>query len=224
VALVLGALQDDRIRAMSGSDVAFQDDTQSGSDLKERKWIMVGSDDDLELPVSIFLEFGEQKDEVVDAVKELIGAYGFTEISEFTEASGSFLGWLKARFKSTNRTEARKGKEELKKDLLSAVPPKEPQRQSAIVQFKKVMKKTGLALVLAGRLLVAHPEPLEEGAKMVVSAVIGHEVEKLLSHPDEKKTRKKNHLVIRDLPPEESYRFHEKLRNEIDQRKQTGKT
>jgi hypothetical protein len=113
----------------------FQEPQQS----RQKEWqrTRFASDDDLFLPVSIYLSSGEEPRAIVDSVVEVLRAYGFSRIPRAYQAPGSFFIYIRAGFESNNREAARQRQQELKADLLRKKAPKTPRRQHAVSKLNQ---------------------------------------------------------------------------------------
>ena|SRR2546427_4760962 len=111
------------------------------------------SDDDLRLPVSIYLDSGEGSEEIIKSVAEVLRAYGFSNISRVYQAPGTFYIHFEAEFKTNDRKAAHQSSEELKAVLLSKKPPADAQKSQAVKVlhesfWRRVGRKVGTGILI----------------------------------------------------------------------------
>jgi hypothetical protein len=186
----------------------FQQPQQSRQ--KELQRTRFASDDDLFLPVSIYLSSSEERQEIVDSVVGVLRAYGFSRIPGVYQAPGSFFIYIRAGFESNNREAARQRQQELKADLLKKKAPKTPRRQQAVSKLnqslsERAKKKLG-AIVIAGAVFLG----------TAVTDVIKDEIETLIKEQAPKVVRKMDAVVGQELPPELAAKFHRAVSGYIE--------
>jgi hypothetical protein len=184
--------------------------------LRNEKWLRTtfASDDDLFLPVSIYLDSREGSEEIIENVTEVLRAYGFSNIPRVNQAPGSFYIHIKAGFESKDREAARQSKKELKADLLSKKPPKNLKRQRSVKKLnasllRRAQKRLGTA-VLAGVVFL--------GSTLggVIKDVVKDEIKILARERGPKVAQKVDTVVAKELPPGVAAKFHRVVREYIE--------
>lgn len=127
------------------------------SDSKHWQRQIFRSDDDLTIPVSIWLESNEGETDLISDIISLLQAYGFAVLEPITKAPGS--SFISFRGKSINSSEETiKNKERLKSDLLGKTLPHATAKRKTVSKVKKglakrIRKKLG-AVALIGTLFM----------------------------------------------------------------------
>jgi len=180
--------------------------------LGEKEWLRTTftPDEDLFIPVSIYLDSSEGSEQIIKDVADVLRAYGFTNIPSVNQAPGSFYIHFEAGFESKNREAARQSRKELKADLLSKKPPENPKRRRAVKKLnasllKRTKKRLGAA-VLAGVVF------LGSALGGVVKDVVKDEIE--LQGP--KVARLMDRIVAKELPPAVAAQFHKGVKDYIE--------
>jgi hypothetical protein len=168
---------------------------QQPQQVRQEEWqrTRFASDDDpLFLPVSIYLSSGEERQEIVDSVAEVLRAYGFSNIPGVHQAPGSFFIHIEAGFKNNDRQAARQSKEELKADLLKKKQPKTPKRRQATSKLNQSLwsgvKKKTVAIIVLGAVLLGDvskdviKDEIEALIKEQGPGSVPNSVEKLIAH------------------------------------------
>lgn len=184
------------------------------TELKKTLRTTFSTDDDLFLPVSIYLDSSEERSEIIASVAEVLRAYGFSNFASMYQAPGSFYIHIEAGFDSKDRQVARKRKEELKADLLSDKPSKHTARQRAVKKVKESLwKRAGKRLktgVLFGTLF------LGSVVGGVFKDVIKDESEKWLEQQGPNLVQKLDAVVAKDLPLPLAHSFHTAVKGYIE--------
>lgn len=178
------------------------------------------SDDDLLLPISVYLESGEGHAEIIADVMQAVRTYGFTNVVHASQAPGSFFFRMEVGFESKDHRQAQQQKRRLTKALLDGdnLPDSTPQERRAVKKVKqslrarlKKLKKKISAITIGSVLLFAGHQALEAGqdaAKDVLKDVMKGEAKTLVQKVDT--------FIAKELPPAEAHRFHNAVKNFID--------
>jgi hypothetical protein len=97
-----------------------------------------GSDDDLSMKVSIYLDSQEGSDEIVGNVAGVLQAYGFTRFKPVTQAPGSWFISIEVGFKNTEKEQARKSKQAMEEDLGKESLPTDHQKSRAREEAEEI--------------------------------------------------------------------------------------
>jgi hypothetical protein len=176
---------------------------------KEALRTTFASDDDLFLPISIYLDSREGSKEIIEDIIEVVRAYDFNNISPVYQAPGSFYIHFKAGFKSDNHEAARQSKRELNADLLDKKPPAERKRRRTVKKLKgsflrRARKKMGSAMLI--------------GVVFVGSAIGGmakdvakDEIKAFIEEQLPRVAQKLDKVGAKELPPPLAAKFHEAI-------------
>jgi hypothetical protein len=184
--------------------------------LGKENWLRTtfASDDDFVLPVSIYLDSSKGAAEITENVAEVLRAYGFTNIPRVYQAPGSFYIHIEKRFGSKDRQAARQCKKELKTDLLSEKPPKNPKRRRAVKELKgsllrRAQKKLRTAVLLGVVLL---------GGVLgdVFKDALKDEIETLAREHGPKVAQELDQWVARELPSDVAAKIHALVREYVE--------
>ena len=191
-------------REMYNSVVVTRQQTFGPVALGNKKWLRTNfpPDDDLFLPVSIYLDSSEGSAEMTKNVAEVLRAYGFNNIPRVYQAPGTFYIHFEAGFGSKDRKAARESKEELKADLLSKKPPKDLKKRRAVKKLnesvlRRAEKKLGTAIV-AGVIFLGS----------IMGGVVTDLMKDDLKAWVVKQAPKADTFVAKELPPALATKFH----------------
>src|SRR5258708_7839777 len=92
-------------------------------DVNEWQRQIFESDDDLLLPISVYLGSSQEQGAVIQNVVQMAYAYGFTNVVRAVEAPGSFYFQMEVEFGNRDKQQARQLKKKLSAALVGKKPP-----------------------------------------------------------------------------------------------------
>src|SRR5215471_15263881 len=98
-----------QVRQMVREEVSS---VQSGDSYQWQRQIFK-SDDDLRLPISIYLGSSEGRSQIIQNVFQMAYAYGFTNVVRATAAPGSFYFHMEVEFGTRDKKQANEHKKKL---------------------------------------------------------------------------------------------------------------
>lgn len=178
------------------------------------------SDDDLLLPVSVYLESGEGHAEIIENVIRAVRAFGFTNIVHSSQAPGSFFFRMEVGFESNNHNQARQQKRKLTKALLEDEdsPDSTAEELRAVKKLKQSLRarpKKKISAITIGKVLLL-AGTLAAG-KDVVKDVLKDAVKVEINIPINVSVQKKDTFIVKELPHAEAHRLHKTIKNCIDE-------
>jgi hypothetical protein len=190
--------------------------TQS-HDLSEWQRQSFKSDEDLLLPVSIYLESGEEHREIIENVMRVVHAYGFTNIVQASQAPGSFFFHMDVGFESKSHEQARQQKRKLTKALLEDddSPNSTPEERRAVKKVKQSLwarLKKGISAITVGSVLLLAGNLAVDASKDAVKDLLKDTIKVEIKNS----VRNVDTFVLKELPPAEAQRFHKVVQNFID--------
>jgi hypothetical protein len=207
------------IRSMIESRQVFQTTVTpyQSQELNEWQRQSFKSDDDLLLPVSVYLESGEGHAEIIENVMQAVRAYGFTNIVHSSQAPGSFFFRMEVGFESKNHHQARQQKRKLAKALVEDgdSPDSTPEERRAVKKVKQSLRarlKKKLSAITIGSVLLFAGGMVWDAGKDAVKDVLKDAIKVEAT----KSVRKVDIFIAKELPPAQAQRFHNAVKNFID--------
>ena len=191
--------------------------TQS-QDLDEWQRQTSKSDENLLLPVSIYLESDKEHGELVENVMQVVRAYGFTNIVNASQAPGSFFFHMEVGFESKSPQQARQQKRKLTKALLEEEDSEDstPEEHRAVKKLKQSLwarAKKKISAITIGSVLLLGGTLAADSAKDAVKDILKDAIKVEIKDS----ARKLDTFVAKELPPAEAQRFHSAIKNFIDE-------
>jgi hypothetical protein len=183
-------------------------------DLKRKQTLKFASDEDLSLLASIYLASGEERQDILRNLQNVLRSYGFTNFERITQAPGSFFVSIKVRFGNNNKNEARRSKKELKEDLESAKLPENPAKRQAVKKLKESILQRAKRKILV--LVVAGSSFLGVLAGDIAKDALKEEIEGWLKDHGPKIVQQIDGIVTADLPPDAAKEFHRMVKDYIE--------
>jgi len=185
----------------------------AGADVNQDFTTKLASQDELFLPVSIYLESDEGRGEIVQNVVGVMRSYGFNLV-QWEEAPGTRYIHLRGKHADGDVEESRKSKRELKEDLLKKELPSHPRRRKAVEKLKKSLwsrsKKKIVTIIVAGAVY------LGTLSGDIVKDAIKDKAEEWLKNNGPQIAQKADDLVVEELPPAIANQFHRAVKGYID--------
>lgn len=177
-------------------------------------------DDDLVLPISIYLASSKGREEIIEGVVQAVSAYGFTKIVRTEQASGSFFFRMEVGYESKDRHLARSQKIRLNKALIedddsTDSTPEEHRAVKKVKQSLRARLKKGLSAITIGSVLLFAGKIAGNAAEGAVEDVLKDAIKPAIT----KSIQKMDTFVAKELPPAQAQRFHKAVKNLIDNSK-----